>query len=162
MSLDLLGLLYFIVQVWPSSSQFVFEVELVSVDVNIDDCDTNWYPITDPRRRCEPAFSIFCLREGRDTQSNNTMVGGCPLGSNDERVIAYTGDINFLDGANSRPGLPGGLAVTRSIMSQRPWPIRRDIMITILIILFIDCRGHFNCMVLARLHRPTLAHMSAQ
>ena len=117
MSLTVLSLLC-LVQVWPSSSQFVFEVELVAVDV-IGDCDTDTVDANVPRRRCEPVFSIFCLRKGRDTQSNN--IGDCPLGRNDERVIAYTGKLN--DDRNTGPGLPDGRAVTRSIMSQSPWPV---------------------------------------
>ena len=122
MCITLLSLLC-LVQVWPSSSQFVFEVELVSVDV-IGDCEPD-IPAPDPRKRCEPAFSMFCLREGRDTQSND--ITDCPLGRNDTRVIAYTGEI--LDDFNTGPGLPDGQAVTRSIMSQRPWPVRNIILL---------------------------------
>ena len=119
LTVNLLSLLC-LVQVWPSSSQFVFEVELVTIDV-IGDCDTD---VTDPRlHRCEPVFSMFCLREGRDTQSNNMT--DCPLGRNDERVVAYTPD-NINDDFNTRPGLPSG-PVTRRIVSQKPWPVRHTI-----------------------------------
>ena len=142
MSLTVLCLLC-LVQVLPSSSQFVFEVELVAVDV-IGECDTD---VTDPRlRRCEPVFSIFCLREGRDTQSNNRT--DCPLDRNDTRIVAYTPD-NINDDFNTRPGLPNG-PVTRRIVSQKPWPVRHIIFSIAwyrsLTILFIDLyRGHFSC-----------------
>ena len=122
MYITLLSLLCLVqLQVWPSSSQFVFEVELVSVGIT-GDCDIA-VPEGDSRRRCEPVFSLFCLREGRDTQSNN--VTDCPLGRNDERVIAYTGrnEIANMGDHNTGPGLPEG-AVTRRIMSQEPWPVR--------------------------------------
>ena len=121
MSLTLLSLLC-LVQVWPSSSQFVFEVELVSVNTTgSHSCDLD-SPEGDSRRRCEPVFSLFCLREGRDTQSNN--ITDCPLGRNDTGVIAFTG-MNVLANRghfNTGPGLPEG-AITRRIMSQEPWPV---------------------------------------
>ena len=139
MSLTVLSLLC-LVQVWPSSSQFVFEFELVAVNV-IGDCDVN-LPAPDTRRGCEPVLEIFCLREGRDTQSNNMT--DCPLGRNDTKAIAYTGEI--LDDYNTGPGLPDGRAVIRSIMSQRPWPVRHNnSQATDLTI--IGYRGHFNCIL---------------
>ena len=120
MSLTTVLSLLCLVQVWPSSFQFVFEFELLSVDT-LSDCDND---VTDPRLRlCEPILQIFCLREGRDAQSNNT--GDCPLGRNDMSVVAYTPD-DINDDFNTRPGLPNG-PVTRRIVSQRPWPVRHTI-----------------------------------
>ena len=98
----------------------MFEFELVSVDT-LDDCDID---VPDLRiRPCEPVLQIFCLREGRDTQSNNMM--DCPLGRNDTLVVAYTPD-DINDDFNTRPGLPSG-PVTWRIVSQRPWPVRHTI-----------------------------------
>ena len=95
----------------------MFEVELVSVDT-LDDCDVD---VTDPRLRpCEPVLQMFCLREGRDTQSNNMT--DCSLGRNDTSIVAYTPD-DIRDDRNTRPGLPSG-PVTRRIVSQKPWPVR--------------------------------------
>ena len=103
---------------------FVFEFELLAVNT-VDDCDVD---VTDPRLRpCEPILQVFCLREGRDTQSNN--MGDCPLGRNDTVVIAYTPD-DIRDDLNTRPGLPSG-AVTRRIMSQRRWPVRHTLIFII-------------------------------
>ena len=125
MCITLLSLLC-LVQVWPSSSQFVFEVELVAVDVIGENvCDVDIQPI-DGRSRCELVLETFCLRKGRDTQSNN--ITDCPLGRNDTQVIAFTG-MNVatnMEDFNTGPGLPEG-AVTRRIMSQEPWPVRHMI-----------------------------------
>ena len=75
-------------------------------------------PEGDSRRRCEPVFSLFCLREGRDTQSNNIDLTDCPLGRKDTGVIAFTGMnvVTNVEDFNTGPGLPEG-AVTRRIMS---------------------------------------------
>ena len=89
MSLSVLSLLC-LLQVWPSSSRFVFEFELVSVDtIDNQTCDDVLTNNLDPDRYgpCEPFLQIFCLREGRDTQSTNT--GDCPLGVSTAEIIAF-------------------------------------------------------------------------
>ena len=123
MDFIVLGLLC-LLQAWPSSTQFVFEFELVSVaTIDSDICD----PI-DPEDfellgPCEPFLSTFCLREETNTQNSDT--GNCPLGRNDAGIIAYTPDVNLNEEplAPTRPGLPNG-PVNQTITSQHPWPVR--------------------------------------
>ena len=122
MSLSVLSLLY-LLQVWPSSSQFVFEFELVSVDtIDYQICDDLQVGAlnADQFGPCEPFLQIFCLREGRDNQSTNT--GDCPLGSSTAEIIAFTPSDVKRD-SETRPGLPDG-PVNRTISSQEPWPVR--------------------------------------
>ena len=128
MSLTVFSLLC-LLQVWPSSSQFVFEFELVSVDTIdykiCEDADVLQNNL-DPDRYgpCEPFLQIFCLREGRDTQSTNT--GDCPLGGSTAGIIAFTpGDVRR--DSETRPGLPNG-PVNRTIASREPWPVRHIFM----------------------------------
>ena len=90
MSFSVLSLLC-LLQVWPSSSQFVFEFELVSIDtIDYQTCDDllGGTLNADQFGPCEPFLQIFCLREGRDTQSTNT--GDCPLGGSTSGIIAFT------------------------------------------------------------------------
>ena len=117
-----LGLLYLLLQVWPSSSPFVFEFQLLRVDVlNDENCD-DFMVGQEARGRCEPFLSDFCLREGRNTQSTNRT--DCPLGNVPEsgRVVAFTPK-NLSRESETRPGLPDG-PVNRTIMSEEPWPVR--------------------------------------
>ena len=93
---------------------------MVAVNVT-GECDTDVQRAA--LRRCEPVLQIFCLREGRATQSDN--VGDCPLGRNLASIVAYTPD-DITDDQNTRPGLPSG-PVTRKIVSQKPWPVRHTI-----------------------------------
>ena len=126
MSLTVLSLLC-LLQVWPSSSQFVFEFDLVSVDtIDYQTCDDVITNNLDPDRYgpCEPFLQIFCLREGRDTQSNIT--DDCPLGNSTAGIIAFTPDDVRRD-SETRPGLPDG-AVNRTFTSQQPWPVRNIFM----------------------------------
>ena len=124
MSIIVLGLLC-LLQAWPSSPQFVFEFELVSVaTIDSDICD----PVPDPNDEdllgpCEPFLSTFCLREETSTQNDDT--GNCPLGRNDVGIIAYTPGVNLTveRRADTDPGLPNG-PVNRTITSQDPWPVR--------------------------------------
>jgi hypothetical protein len=115
----------------------VFEFELVSVNtIDYEICDPVLPEDVDLLGPCEPFLSIFCLREGMRTQSNDT--GYCPLGSNDTGIIAYTPGIN-LDGidelkARTRPGLPNG-TVNLTITSQDPWPVRYFKLISIRLLL---------------------------
>ena len=96
--------LFNLAQVWLSVSQFVFEFELDprSVTVNFNCADG-----LGDSEMCTTYFSIFCLREGRDTQSTNTQ--DCPLGSSG-RLNAYDERLSSLQ--------------TRRIISPRPWPVR--------------------------------------
>ena len=126
MSVSVLSLLC-LLQVWPSSSQFVFQFELVSVDtIDYQICDdvvtNNLDPIT--YGPCEPFLKIFCLREGRDTQSTDT--GDCPLGSSNDGIIAFTPGDASRD-SETRPGLPNG-PVNRTIVLQQSWPVRLTFM----------------------------------
>ena len=119
----MLGLLC-LLQAWPSSTQFVFEFELVSVaTIDSDTCDIVLPADVELLGPCEPFLSIFCLREGTNTQNNNTEY--CPLGRNDAGIIAYTPGVDLdVDRFNAtRPGLPNG-PVNRTITSQHPWPVR--------------------------------------
>ena len=115
-----------LLQVWPTSSQFVFEFELVSVDT-IDypgqDCDIVEPQDVETLGPCEPFLSIFCLRKGTNTESTN--VNDCPLGSSNAGIIAYTPPNIRMDRL-TKPGLPSG-PVNGTIMSQEPWPVRHVI-----------------------------------
>ena len=86
---------------------FELELDLRSVTANFNCADG-----LDRNKKCSTYFSIFCLREGRDTQSTNT--GNCPLGRNSERLNAYP--------ENDNEPLPS--PQTRRITSPRPWPVR--------------------------------------
>ena len=84
-----------LVQVRPSASGFVFEFGLHSVSTMANvNCD-----------RCETYLSIFCLREGRSTQSE--IEDDCPLGS--------SGRTNVNDVFT--------LPLMRRILSQKPWTV---------------------------------------
>ena len=160
MSLSTLSLLC-LLQVWPSSSQFVFEFELVSVDtIDYQTCEDVVTNNLDPDRYgpCEPFLQIFCLREGRDTQSTN-YTGDCPLGSSNAGIIAFTPS-NLNRDSETRPGLSNG-PVNRTIASQEPWPVR---LLNINLRVnrlpnysIIDYRGHFNCLLKPEslIHHPT-------
>ena len=90
--------------------------------IDYQTCDDVVTNNLDPDRYgpCEPFLQIFCLREGRDTQSIDT--GDCPLGVSTAGIIAFTPtDLNR--GSETRPGLPNG-PVNRTITSQQPWPVR--------------------------------------
>ena len=108
-------------QVWPTSSRFVFEFELVSVDtIDYQTCDIVQPQDVETFGPCEPYLSIFCLREGTNTES--TDVNDCSLGSSNAGIIAYTPpDLTMSD--RTRPGLPSG-PINRTFMSQEPWPVR--------------------------------------
>ena len=72
MGLTVLGLfihnIICLLQVWPSSSRFAFEFQLLRVDVlNDENCD-DFTVSQEARGRCEPFLGDFCLREGRNTQ----------------------------------------------------------------------------------------------
>ena len=125
MSFTVLSGLLCLLQVWPSSTQFVFEFELVSVTTVFDNdtCDSVLPEHVETLGACEPFLSTFCLREGTSTQNND--MGYCPLGRNDTGIIAYTPGIDLnVDLFNAtRPGLPNG-PVNRTITSQHPWPVR--------------------------------------
>ena len=111
-----------LLQVWPSSTQFVFEFELISVTTIFDNgtCDSVRLEDIELLGACEPFLSTFYLREGTSTQNNDTSY--CPLGRNDAGIIAYTpGDLNV---PGTRPGLPNG-PVNQIITSlEHPWPVR--------------------------------------
>ena len=106
----------------------MFEFELVSVDtIDYQICDILPPEFNlDPVRYgpCEPFLQIFCLREGRDTQSTNA--GDCPLGNSTAGIIAFTPG-NASRDAETRPGLPNG-PVNRTIVVQQPWPVRLTFM----------------------------------
>ena len=117
-----LGLPLCLLHVWPSSSRFVFEFQLLRVDVlNDENCD-DFTEGQEARGRCEPFLSDFCLREGRNTQSGDRT--DCPLGNvpQSERVFAFT-PLDRNRESETRPGLPDG-PVNRTIMSEEPWPVR--------------------------------------
>ena len=124
MRFTVLGGLLCLLQAWPSSTQFVFELELVSVaTIDSDICDLVSEELVELIGPCEPFLSTFCLREGTSTQNSDT--GYCPLGRNDAGIVAYTPDVN-LDVermAETRPGLPNG-PLNLTITSQHPWPVR--------------------------------------
>ena len=137
MGFIVLGLLC-LLQAWPSSTQFVFESELVSVTTIFDNdtCDPVVPPIQEDVKLlgpCEPFLSTFCLREETNIQNSDT--GNCPLGRNDAGIIAYTPGVNLtgIDErmAATRPGLPGG-SVNRTITSLHPWPVRYAYMFMII------------------------------
>ena len=111
-----------LLQVWPSSSRFVFEFQLLRVDVFKDENCDNFTEGQEAQGRCEPFLPDFCLREGRNTQSIDRT--DCPLGMVPESggVIAFT-PFNLSRESETRPGLPGG-PVNRTIMSEEPWPVR--------------------------------------
>ena len=124
-----LGGLLCLLQAWPSSTQFVFEFELVSVaTIDSDICDPVSPELVETHGPCEPFLSIFCLREGTNTQNNDT--GYCPLGRSDAGIIAYTPgvDLDVDRFAATRPGLPNG-TVNQTITSQHPWPVRYEFMV---------------------------------
>jgi hypothetical protein len=83
----------------------VFELELDprSVTANFD-CDDG----LGDSEACTTYFSIFCLRERRD--SSSTDEGDCPLGT--------SGRLNAFDERLSNPQI-------RRIMSPRPWPVSK-------------------------------------
>ena len=123
MSFIVLGLLC-LLQAWPSSTQFVFEFELVAVaTIDSDICDPVDPGDVELLGPCEPLLSTFCLRVETNTQNNDT--GYCPLGRNDAGIIAYTPgvDLNVEQRAATRPGLPNG-PLNLTITSQLPWPVR--------------------------------------
>ena len=105
--LQLLGL-FILAQARLSVSQFVFELEVDprSVTANFNCADGLGDSV-----ECTIYFSIFCLREGRDTKSTNDL-GDCPLGS--------SGRLNVFDERLSSPQI-------RRITSQRPWPVSKII-----------------------------------
>ena len=121
MGFIMLGLLC-LLQAWPSSTQFVFEFELVSVTTIFDNdtCDNVLPEDVELIGPCEPFLSTFCLREETNTQNSDTR--NCPLGRNDAGIIAYTPDVD-LTVLGTRPGLPNG-PVNQTITSQHPWPVR--------------------------------------
>jgi hypothetical protein len=109
----------------------VFEFELDSVDtIDYEICDPVEPQDVDLLGPCEPFLSIFCLREGTSTQSNDNT-GNCPL---DTGIVAYTPGVNITAQplAPTKPGLPNG-PVNRIITSQDPWPVRYNILITVTI-----------------------------
>ena len=113
-----------LLQAWPSSTQFVFEFELVFVDtIDYEICDPVAPEEVELLGPCDPLLSTFCLREGTSTQNNDTR--SCPLGRNDAGIIAYTPavDLNVERMAATRPGLPNG-PLYLTITSQHPWPVR--------------------------------------
>ena len=97
--------LFILAQVWLSMSQFVFELELDprSVTANFNCADGLGDSV-----ECTTYFSIFCLREGRDTRSTNE--GDCPLGT--------SGRLNVFDERLPSPQI-------RRITSPRPWPVSK-------------------------------------
>ena len=128
MGLTVLGLfihnIICLLQVWPSSSRFAFEFQLLRVDVLNENCD-DFTVGHEARGRCEPFLGDFCLREGRNTQL--VTPGGrddCPLGYVPEsgRVFAFTPN-DLSRESETRPGLPDG-PVNRTVMSEEPWPVR--------------------------------------
>ena len=85
MGFIVLGLLC-LLQAWPSSTQFVFEFELVSVaTIDSDICDPVLPADVELIGPCEPFLSTFCLREGMSTQTIDA--GYCPLGRNDAGIL---------------------------------------------------------------------------
>ena len=100
-----LTLLILLAQVWLSTSQFVFELEvdIDSVTAGSFNCDIGSF---DGDPQCRIYFEIFCLREGRGI-SQSTNEGDCPLGRNTRRMNAYEPNGN-----------------TRRITSQGSWPVR--------------------------------------
>ena len=109
-----------LLQARPSSSSFVFELELSFVNAT-DDCDIDE---TDPSLTpCEPFLSIFCLREGSAAQSSSTESGDCPLGRNDSGIFGFTTTDRNNDSV-TRPALQLDPPQTRKIMSDKPWPVR--------------------------------------
>ena len=121
-----------LLQAWPSSTQFVFEFELVSVTTTFDNgtCDSVDPADVELLGPCEPFLSTFCLREGTSTHIIDAEY--CPLGRNDAGIIAYTPGVNLtgIDQriAATRPGLPDG-SVNRTITSQHPWPVSYKFMV---------------------------------
>ena len=81
---------------------FEFELDLRSVTANFNCADG-----LGESEVCTTYFSIFCLREGRDTPSTNIV--DCPLGS--------SGRLNAFDQREPSPQ-------TRRITSSKPWPVR--------------------------------------
>ena len=127
-----------LLQAWPSSTQFVFEFELVSVTTIFDNdtCDSVDPPTPEDVKLlgpCESFLSTFCLRarEGA-SRTQNSDTGYCPLGRNDAGIIAYTPGVNLTGiderSVPTRPGLPDG-SVNRTIISQDPWPVRYEFMV---------------------------------
>ena len=124
MGLTVLTLLC-LLQVWPTSSRFVFEFELVSVDtIDYQTCDIVAPQDVETIGPCEPFLSTFCLREGT-ANTESTNVNDCPLGNSNAGIIAYTPPDITMD-LLTRPGLPSG-PVNKTIMSQEPWPVRHII-----------------------------------
>ena len=122
MSFTLLSLLC-LLQVWPSSSRFVFELELVSVyTIDYETCDIVLPAHVLTYGPCEPLLQVFCLREGRSTKSSDKM--DCPLGRNDTEIVAFTPSNHTWDNI-TRPGLPNG-PVIRTVTSQTLWPVRHS------------------------------------
>ena len=107
--IQVLALLIF-AQVWLSTSQFVFELEvdLDSVRAGNFNCDIGFLS-SDPQ--CQIYFPVFCLREARaDSQSTNEE--DCPLGRNAMRMNTY-----YQNYPNDN---------TRRLISQRSWPVSVD------------------------------------
>ena len=98
--------LLILAQVWLSTSQFVFdlEVDIDSVTAGNFNCDIGSF---DGDPQCSIYFEIFCLREERG-DSRSTNESDCPLGRNTDRMRAYL---------ENEPNM-------RRITSQRPWPVR--------------------------------------
>ena len=126
MSLTLLAIgLLCLLQVWPSSSRFVFEFQLLRVDVLDDETCDDFSPGQEAFGRCEPFLYVFCLREGTNTQSTEfiNLAEDCPLGRLlVEGIVAFTPN-NLSRDSETRPGLPDG-PVNRTIMSEKRWPVR--------------------------------------
>jgi hypothetical protein len=99
-------ILLILAQVWLSTSQFVFELEvdLDSVTAGDFSCDIGWFD----NAQCLIYFPFFCLREGR-INSQSTSVDDCPLGKNTTRMITHD------------PNDPNGNS--RRITSQESWPV---------------------------------------
>ena len=81
-----------------SLAEFVFEIQVLSVTTsNRTDCGSD-----ESTPDCETYLSVFCLREGRNTTSND--LADCPLG--------------LTNGASYYEPLP-----IRYIISDQPWTV---------------------------------------
>ena len=89
-------------QIWLCEAGFVFYLKLHSITSKMV-CDFGVYS------ECEAYLSIFCLREGRST--NSTSISDCPLGTNGRRV-----SVDDISSSTSH--------VTRKISSLKSWPVR--------------------------------------
>lgn len=88
-------LLILIVLLLKVQAHFVLQYEIVSISTHVTNCGKD-----ESTPECEIYLSDFCLREGRNTLSNDTS--DCPLGS---------GSI-----VDQYPAI-------REIMSQQPWTV---------------------------------------